>query len=645
MTKVKAQPETCAGSVAGFARIWKQLLVVFAAVFVLLVYSAPANAQKKTATNWRVERILLHKKFGSELQELAMWCRKNGTDKKQITETFKVYRQFNLDRQYIFLPTEKSMPVVNGDSLGARWLGKLNEVRNQHAARLFDLAKEASDKDSYSVAFQLLHEVIHYDRDHAEARRILGHKKLNDGSWKIHSEKVKPARPASRRHDIISGWPAKSYKTVNTRHFRIDSNATDAETELLAQWLESWHYAWRQVFFEYWAKAPIIKKWFSGSGSLKIPKRRFRVIFFKDHADYVKQLMPIQPGIENTVGYYNGNQKVSFFPATDLQGQRDDKTWRHELAHQLFRESITTRPQPFAAHSLWLDEGLAMHFESLTIDGQIATLGGFDSQRLQFSRWRRLRENFHVPIGELAVMDMPSFQKRRDLPLVYAESAGVAHMLMDSREYDMQPVLVRFMKQIHQRKVKPGTFQKMIGRTYEELDADYLRFLKVKSTDVEKRIEKINTISELAAMDGQLRESAFDVIGTCGNLRKLDISRATFTRERARKLFRLDLLSELYLSACVVEPGSLKPLRELDSLKEIDLSHSSINDAQLVELLEIPELQLLQIANTRVTDAGLATIAKIPKLTVFDVTGSKVTAAGVANFKRARPNVNVLQRK
>ena len=639
MTKVNAQPVT------RFARIQKQLLVIFTAVFVLLLFSAPASAQQKTATNWRVKRILLNKEFGSELQELAMWCRKNGTDKKQITETFKIYQQFGLDRQYIFLPTEKSMPVVSGESLGARWLGKLNETRSRHSEKLFALAKQASDNDSYAVAFQLLHEVIHYNREHAEARRILGHKKLNDGTWKIHSEKVKPARKASKRHDIISGWSANSYFTINTRHFRIDSNATEAETELLAQWLESWHYAWRQVFFEYWAKAPIIKKWFSGSGSLKIPKRRFRVIFFKDHAEYVKQVAPIQPGVENTAGYYNGNQKVSFFPAKDVHGQRDDRTWRHELAHQLFRESITTRAQPFAAHSLWLDEGLAMHFESLKVKGQIATLGGFDSQRLQFSRWRRLRENYHVPIEELAAMDMQSFQKRRDPPYIYAESAGVAHMLMDSREYDLQPVLVRFMKQIHQRKVKPGAFQKMIGRTYEELDADYLRFLKVRNADVEKRIENVNTISELAAMDGQLRESAFDVIGTCGNLRKLDISKATFTRSRARKLHRLDLLGELYLSACVVEPGSLKPLGQLESLREIDLSSSSINDAQLPELLELPELQQLHIANTRITDAGLATIAKIPKLTELDVTGSKVTAAGVASFKRSKPNVNVIQRK
>ncbi|WP_210421378.1 DUF1570 domain-containing protein [Mariniblastus fucicola] len=606
------------------------------------LFAFQSEAKKQTATNWRAKRILLHREFGAELQELAMWCRSKGIE-EQVTQTFKVYREYGLDRQYIFLPTEKSMPVAPIKGPKATWLEKLNEIKVAHAAKILELAKEAAEDGSYAVAFRLLHEVIHFDRDHQEVRRMLGHNKLNDGTWRIHSEKVKAPRVSSRPHDVV-GWPAKSFFTINTPHFQIDSNASEKETALLAQWLESWHYVWRQVFFEYWAKGPIVKKWLAGNGSLKIPRRRFRVVFFKDHADYVKQVLPLQPGIERSAGYYNGDLKVSFFPATNIQGQRDDSTWRHELTHQMFRESIATRNMPFAQHFLWLDEGLAMYFESLKIDGQIATLGGFDSQRLQYSRWRLLRENYHVPIGELAAMDMQAFQRRTDLPFLYAESAGVAHMLMDSRQYNLQPVLVKFMRQIHVRNVKPNVFQAMIGRSYAELDKDYAEFLKVSSRDVEKRIENIGTISELAAMDGKLRDSAFDVIGSCINLRKLDVSKAKFTKERATGLQRLDLLEELYLNACVLEPGSLKRLGQLAALRELDLSNSSINDGQLDELLKIPGLKMLHVANTTVTDAGLLKIAKLPKLKMVDVTGAKVSTTGVANFRQKRSDVTVVQR-
>ena len=242
-------------------------------------------------------------------------------------------------------------------------------------------------------------------------------------------------------------------------------------------------------------------------------------------------------------------------------------------------------------------------------------------------------------------MNKQAFQSRRDLPYLYSESAGIVHMLMDSRQYDLQPVLIRFMKQIHDRKLRPGVFQKMIGRPYEELDDDYANFLQVSSRDVEKRIENADTTTELAAMNGKLSDTAFETLGTCVNLRKLDVSKSNLSKERAIKLQRLDLLREIYLNACVLEPGSLRPLGQLAGLRVVDLSNSSINDSQLSELLKIPNLQFLQVANTRVTDAGLRTIAKLPNLKEVDLTRAKVTDTGVANFKQARSDVKVVQRK
>ena len=600
----------------------------------------------KTAVNWRAQRILLHREFGADIQELAMWCRQNGLD-DQVSHTFGVYRTFQLDRQYIFLPTTRKMPVAEVEGDGAKWLNKLNEVKKVHAARLFDLAKQAAEANAYAVAFQLLHEVIHYDRDHDEVRRILNHKKLKDGTWKIHSEKVKPPRIAARPHDIVK-WKAKSYKTLNTAHFQIDYNASDKEAQHLAKQLESWHYVWRQVFFEFWAKPSIIKKWVKGQGSLRIPRKRFRVVFFKDHADYVKQVAPLQRGIENSTGYYSGDYGISFFPATNPQGQVDEAFWRHELNHQLFRESIPTRKTPFGDHFLWLDEGIAMHFESLKPlrgEEQVLTLGGFDSQRLQYSRWRRFREGYHVPIAKLAAMDMKTFQQRKDLAFLYAESAGVAHMLIDSRKYDTLPVLVRFMKQMHQRKVKPERFEEMIGRSLEQLDSDYVDFLRVSSRDVERRIENPGSIAELAAMDAKLSENAFDVIGVCINLRILDLTGSSLSKKRSIKLQRLDLLQSLYLNRSQIAPGALESLAQLASLRELDLSSSSIDDAQLDELRKLPGLEVLQIADTRVTDKGLLKIEKLPKLKALDLTGASVSASGIARFKQTRSDVKVIQRK
>ena len=209
----------------------------------------------------------------------------------------------------------------------------------------------------------------------------------------------------------------------------------------------------------------------------------------------------------------------------------------------------------------------------------------------------------------------------------------------------MQPVLIRFMKTIHKRKIKPDAFEQLIGRSFEQLDKDYIDFLKVSNRDVEKRIENVVSISALAAPDAKLSDGAFDVLGTCSNLRWLDITGCKFTRRRALKLSRLDLIKELFLTASEISPGSLELLNQLASLQELDLSSSSIEDDQLEELQKIPDLQVLQIANTRVTDAGLLKIAKIPRLKVLDVTGSGVTAIGVERFQQIRDDVKVVQRK
>jgi hypothetical protein len=365
-------------------------------------------------------------------------------------------------------------------------------------------------------------------------------------------------------------------------------------------------------------------------------------VFFKDHADYVRNLARVQQGIENTAGYYNGTLKVSFFPATDANGQRDEATWRHEMTHQLFRESIATREQPFAEHFLWVDEGVAMHFESLKVAGQVATLGGFDAQRLQFARVRRLRENYHVPFATLASMDMAAFQSRTDLGYLYAQCAGLAHMMMDSRKYDMQPVLIQFMKTIHKRKIRPGAFTELVGRSFDQLDNDYLEFLKVTNQDVEKRIENAATISSLSAPDANLSDEAYDVLGTCINLRWLDITGTELSKQRAIKLQRLDLLSELFLCASSIQPGALKMLGQLESLKELDLSSSSIENNQLAELKSLPSLQVLWIANTRIGDTGLLSLAKLPNLKVLQVEGSKITQTGLQQFKQLRSDVRVV---
>lgn len=607
--------------------------------------SSAANSRtgKRKSVDWRAQRIVLNREFRDDLQQLVLWCRENGLS-DQIAETTKVYRDYGLDRQYIFLPSEKSMPTPP-DSPNGKWLEKLNDAKRVQAARLFELAKQAADANQNAIAFQLLHEVIFLDRDHEAVRKILGHKKQPDGTWKLSPERFK-IRQATAKHDHFD-WAPGTYFVASTTYFQIDSNASKEETELLARRLEQWHYVWRQVFFEYWTSSGLVKKWLGGKGGWKQPRQKFRIVFFRDHADYLTQLSSRGwggRGIVESSGFYFGQENVSCFPATDSAGVRDESTWRHELAHQLFRESIRSVPNPFDEQFLWLDEGVALHFESLQMfDEKYATLGGFDSKRLQYARIRKMREGFHVPIQQLAEMDQKTFQTRSDIGMIYSESAGLVHMMMDSRNLDLQQPLVNIMKIIHKGRLRPGSFQRLLGRTFAELETEYNEFLKVSRRDVDKRIESPETREELSLPNADLSDESFEVLGECVNLQWLDLAGATLTKKRVLELKKLDSLRKLFLRRTSIEPGALKLLDQLASLQELDLSASSISDSDLNALLSLPGIESLQVANTRVTDAGLVTIAKMPSLRELDVRNLKLSPQALQQFSRARPNVQVVR--
>ena len=233
------------------------------------------------------------------------------------------------------------------------------------------MAKKAADEGDNGVAFQLLHEVVHFDRDHEAARSVLGHKDKGD-NWQINVDrtKVKKNRPDHK----LTNWKKGDFITVITPHFTIDSSASEEETKLLAENLEKWHDVWRQVFFEFWTSASV-KRWIEKKGTFKEPKKRYDIVFFKNHAEYISTLEKRVKGIGVSTGYYSQDLQTSFFSAGDDPQNID--TWKHELSHQLFRETVRARPMPFKDHFLWLDEGIAMYFESITENEDLFDTGRF----------------------------------------------------------------------------------------------------------------------------------------------------------------------------------------------------------------------------------------------------------------------------
>ena len=564
------------------------ILITLFLPFTLLA-SGVANPQDSKA-NWIKERQQLEDVFLSELNSISQWCRQNELA-TQAAQTLNWHIDRDPQRQYIFLPGKFGLPTADAadsDATQREWTEKLNHARRSQANRIFQFAKRAASAGAGDIAFQSLNETLFYNPDHVRARETLGHRKSDDG-WRIASERVKP-RPAPRQHNELR-WPAKSYLLVTTPHFRISSKANEKETLELARKLERWHLVWRQVFFEFWSRSANVERWLDGKGKARKSTKQFDIVFFADRQQYVDELKRWVPGIEGSVGYYNENLRTSFFYASDDPIDRD--TWKHEAAHQWFQESIRSIKAPFDDGFLWLGEGIAMYFESLADQNTHFTLGGFDARRLQYSRRRKLEEGFYIPLQQLSSWSREQLQQRPDLAKIYSQSSGLTHLLMTDKNGMYRPRLVEFLKLMYQGKLKPGSFEKILGVNFNQLDQNYDGFLKIDAKTVSRYLVNCKYITGLALPRAGLDDAAFQAIGNCHRLQWLDVAANSVTAKQIESLRGCEQLTQLFLTGCRIDPDVVAALASLPALAELDLSYSNMSVRAVEELQRrLPNLKI-----------------------------------------------------
>ncbi|MFT7631750.1 MAG: hypothetical protein ACI87E_002789 [Mariniblastus sp.] len=616
------------------------ILLVFALAISAAIHTIPCSTagacylQSKADTpNWRTARMELEKPFVTELESIAAWSRDNGNE-AQALATLRLSLQRDLNRQYLFLPSESSRPAID-ESPAGQWRAKIHAAQTAHAERIFELAKTAAQQDAGAIAYQLLHEVIHHDLDHAVVRKMLGHRKSTAG-WMVASDSIRIKKTA-RGHDVVQ-WPAGTYIRVLTPHFEIESNASAQRTTYLAEQLERGHLVWRQVFFEYWSSATLVKSWLAGSGSARTPNQRFRVVFFENKPSYVQHLAPIVRGIGISSGYYSSDHEVAFFYDGDASVQ---ETWRHELTHQLFRETGRAKKSPFEQSFICLDEGVAAYFESMVDFGAYVTLGGFDARRMQFAR-RLIPTRSYVPIQQLTSIGRTNLQQRTDVAKLYSESAAVADMLMNSQNGKHEQALTEFMTLVFKRRLKAGSFEKIIGKSFEELDQEFVQHMSVEATVIRDFLTFPESRTELAVPGTNLDEAAMSSIGKCHNLTWLDLSQNPIGTRWLSNLDGCQQLRQLMMVSCQFEANSLAALTGLGQLDELDLSGSNVTDSDMSAVAQIQKLALLRLASTNVTDQGLQQLVSLKGLQYLDVSGSRVTARGIAELKARLPKLKVI---
>ena len=84
---------------------------------------------------------------------------------------------------------------------------------------------------------------------------------------------------------------------------------------------------------------------------------------------------------------------------------------------------------------------------------------------------------------------------------------------MNSEHGALQPKLNQFLRIMYQGKVKPGRFQSAIGKTFLELDEQYVDFLKIQPSEIIRFLIRPELKTELSLPGVNLTLKDFEAIG------------------------------------------------------------------------------------------------------------------------------------
>ncbi len=590
-------------------------------------------AGSATASELESQRAQLFSAHAERLGELVQKC-----ETLKLPAQAKITRDWVVpaptDRQLLYLPAAKdpTLPPVGAPKIVMQWHAKFTKLRQQYAEELFALAEKAATKGRGDLAYRWSAEVLREYPDHKQARTVMGYIQVR-GVWKYPNEMASVR--TSRSHPTL---PWRSYTRVETTHFEIVTNDSRAAGLELGRQLEMLHQVWQQLFISCWTDSRAMAARFKSIRIAPTPTAKFRVVLFRNRNEYVAHLTKIEPNIAISQGFYLQGKKTSYF----YSGEDTLRTWYHEATHQLFHQTLRGGKSVGGDKNYWIVEGVALYMESLRKADTHCTVGGWDASRLQFARYRRLNQQFYVPLAELVTMGLKDVQQHKDIQWLYSQSAGLAHLLMDGQADEGRLALLRYLTAIYKGTDRPETLARAIGNGYGELDLAYSRFLQV-TDDQLASLQPSHQLTNLCLGHTQVTDRG--MIGLKGQkkLRWVDLAGVRITDAGAANLADAVELDQLNLESTGVSDDALSIIKRFSQLTELDLSNTRVSDAGMPNVANLRSLQTLWLPGTKVSDAGLLYLKNLRKLEKIAIKGSGATEDGFRSLKRSLPNLELIQ--
>ncbi len=444
-------------------------------------------------------------------------------------------------------------------------------------------------------------------------------------------------------------WRAGDYRQIDTPHFTILTRASSDAGQRVAEDLERCYWVWTQMFFPLWEASEQVTTNLGGlspevtvsdylkqtSARITI-RRKLRVVLFRSAREYQQTLGRDRPGIERSTGFYHdGNMTICLY-ASEVD---DVATRRHEMVHQLFREATRSTlggRMPGEQSGFWLIEGIAGYFESLDVGDGIATVGGWDSSRLQFARHRILLGGDVIPLDELRADGRVAAQQTRDLARWYAHAIAQTHRLMDGGDGDGRRWV--YQQLANRYSIKTSLPAVELGRQSERGMASFLAIDDAHLIENSGR----SGLQRLCLVGCEVTSIGISQITPSKSLSWIDLSRLPIGNDSVRWLAPApQTIQQLTLEATRIDSGLSQWLGKATRLRELDLSGTAVDDRVIESIASATDLDTLWLTGTRVSDKSIERISRMRKLESVDLQRTEVTEVGLQRLRRSRPDLSI----
>ena len=457
--------------------------------------------------------------FRDKAEKLALWCEENDLP-EQAAFTRGELLPSAADKIYVpTFPKDVISEDVPEDApdLVKKWNADWWKIKKDYAEKLQSMLGRTVQKKRGVLAMQMAVAALHADPNNEKLRNILGLQKYKN-QWRTGWE-IKKLKQGNVEHDLFGWIPAKHVSRyengeryynkkwisieeesrirsninagwrIESEHYTIITNHSLEEGVRLSRNLEDFYRTWKQVFVRFYASDDEFGAMFQGRPSDRQP--HLKIVYYKDQQNYIDSNVKAVPDIARTGGFFDFDKQCCFF----FKSNDPDihSTVYHEATHQLFTLACPNPGRSEGDWNFWITEAVAVYMESFHRENGFCVLGGNDQNRLKMARYRLFVTKFYVPFEILTLLSLEQFQafphlgiglpSDWDITMLYSQVGGMGHFLMHSDDGQYREAFVEYLNNYYSGMNTPLTLFELIQKTPDQLNQEYVTFLKNASDD------------------------------------------------------------------------------------------------------------------------------------------------------------------